>query len=83
MPDIDFALGYQFVDALTLSGACHYAAADTVRAGIALDVAAQDALAAHIDYPRLAQLLLTALSAGISPTEIREFLSSVNLHAED
>lgn len=71
------------IEALTISGACHYAAADTVRAGIALDVAAQDALTAHIDYPRLAQLLLTALSAGISPTEIREFLSSVNLHAED
>ena len=66
-----------FRTALTIAAACYYAAADTIRAGIALDTAAFDANAHRLDYPRLAQMLLTALQAGLSPTKVREVLADV------
>lgn len=64
------------IDTLTLAAGCYYAAADGVRAGIALDVAAAEANAAHLDYPRLAQMLLAALQAGLPPAEIRAALAA-------
>jgi hypothetical protein len=74
--------GAAHLQALTIAAACYYAAGDGVRAGIALDVAANDANAAHIEYPKLAQLLLAALQACISPTKLREVLSSIVAHDE-
>ncbi|MBZ4566857.1 DUF4192 domain-containing protein, partial [Mycobacterium avium subsp. hominissuis] len=65
------------IDTLTLAAGCYYAAGDGVRAGIALDVAASEANAAHLDYPRLAQMLLAALQAGLPPAEIRAALAGV------
>ncbi|ORW10601.1 DUF4192 domain-containing protein [Mycobacterium kyorinense] len=64
------------IDTLTLAAGCYYAAADGVRAGIALDVAATEANAAHLDYPQLAQMLLSALQAGLPPAQIRAALAA-------
>ncbi|PBA38814.1 hypothetical protein CKJ63_25465 [Mycobacterium avium] len=67
------------LEILTMAAACYYAASDTIRAGIALDTAALDANAQRLDYPRLAELLLTALQAGFSPTQVREVLSRITI----
>ncbi|SBS77472.1 conserved hypothetical protein [uncultured Mycobacterium sp.] len=75
--------GVARLEALTLAAACYYAGADAVRAGIALDVAAHDANDHRLDYPRLANLLHTALSAGISPTEIRHVLNSIGTRRDN
>lgn len=68
------------LDTLTLAAGCYYVANDAVRAGIALDVAAAEANALHLPYPRLAQLLLTALQAGVPPTQIRATLAAIGHH---
>lgn len=65
------------LETLTLAAACYYAASDAVRVGIALDTAALDANANHLDYPNLARLLLTALQAGMPPAEVREILAAI------
>lgn len=65
------------VQALTVAATFHYINSDAVRAGIALDVADTDALAAGIEYPHLARLLLHALQAGLSPARLREALHSL------
>lgn len=75
--------GLPRIEALTLAAACYYAASDAVRAGIALDVAAHDANDHRLDYPRLAQLLHTALSAGISPDQIRHVLNSIGTRRDN
>lgn len=65
------------LEALTVAAACHYMAADAVRAGIALDVAATEANAGHRDYPMLANLLLSALQGGATPIAIRQIISGL------
>jgi hypothetical protein len=65
------------MDSLTVAAACYYAASDTIRAGIALDTSADEATAHHLDNPRLAQMLHTALQAGISPTQIRAVIATL------
>jgi hypothetical protein len=62
---------------MALAAACYYVDGDGVRAGIALDIAASEANAARLDYPTLAQLLLTALQMGVPPAEIRSTLAAI------
>jgi hypothetical protein len=59
------------IQALTIAAAQYYISSDAVRAGIALEIADEDATAAEVAYPTLAVLLSTALQAGLSPREIR------------
>lgn len=61
-------------EALTVAAACLCIAADTVRAGIALDAAFDEAEATHTPTPKLADLLSSALRSAIPPTEIRDSL---------
>jgi len=65
------------LDTLTLAAGSYYVAADAVRAGIALDVAADEANAQHLQYPRLAQMLLSALQSGMPPAKIRAALAAI------
>lgn len=64
------------LDMLTIAAGAYYAAYDTVRAGIALDIAAAEATAQQLDYPRLATMLLSALNAGMSPDKVRVALGA-------
>jgi hypothetical protein len=75
--------GLARIETLTLAAACYYAGSDSVRAGIALDIAAHDANDHQLDYPRLANLLHTALSAGISPQQIRQVLNSIGTRRDN
>jgi hypothetical protein len=59
------------IQALTIAAADYYMSSDAIRAGIALEIAQQDAAAADLAYPSLAVLLSTALQAGLSPAHIR------------
>lgn len=65
------------LDTLTVAACCYYVAGDSVRTGIALDVAAGEADALHLTYPGLAQMLLTALQTGVPPAEIRQTLAAI------
>ena len=59
------------LDMLTIAAGAYYAAYDTVRAGIALDIAADEAAAQRLDFPRLASMLLAALNIGMPPEKVR------------
>lgn len=61
-------------EALTVAAACLCLAGDTVRAGIALDAAFDEAHTSHTPEPRLAGLLSAALRAGLSPEKISQAL---------
>lgn len=61
-------------EALTVAAACLCLAGDTVRAGIALDAAFDEAHTSHAPEPRLAGLLSAALRAGPSPEKISQAL---------
>jgi hypothetical protein len=63
--------GHARLQALTIAAANYYMASDGLRAGIALDVADEDATAAALAYPTLAALLRDALHAGMPPHDIR------------
>ena len=59
------------LDMLTIAAGAYYAAYDTIRAGIALDIAADEAAAQRLDFPRLASMLLSALNIGMPPENVR------------
>lgn len=61
-------------EALTVAAACLCLTGDTVRAGIALDAAFDEAHTSHTAEPRLAGLLSAALRAGLSPEKITQAL---------
>ncbi|KQH76621.1 hypothetical protein AO501_10550 [Mycobacterium gordonae] len=61
-------------EALTVAAACLCLNGDTVRAGIALDAAFDEAHTSHTPEPRLAGLLSAALRAGLSPEKISQAL---------
>lgn len=65
----------QRAEALTVAAACYALTTDTVRAGIALDIAIDEADNANTEPPQLATLLLDALQSGITPDEIRAALT--------
>jgi hypothetical protein len=58
------------LEALTNAAALFYIAHETVRAGVALEITEKLAASLDVAFPGLAQLLDTALSAGIPPTDI-------------
>lgn len=58
-------------EALTIAAIAHCMHGDTIRAGIAVDIALDEADAAHTPAPRLAVLLCAALRAGLPPDQIR------------
>lgn len=64
------------LDMLTIAAGAYYAAYDTVRAGIALDIAADEAAAQRLDFPRLASMLLSALNIGMPPEKVRNALGA-------
>ncbi|WP_262491174.1 DUF4192 domain-containing protein, partial [Mycobacterium simiae] len=66
--------GRHRTEALTVAAACLVLARETVRAGIALDAALDEAEATHTPTPRLAVMLSTALRAGIPPSTLRHTL---------
>jgi len=61
---------------LTIAAGAYYAAYDTVRAGIALDIAADEAAAQQLEFPRLASMLLSALNIGMPPEKVRVALGA-------
>lgn len=61
-------------EALTVAAACLCLTGDTVRAGIALDAAFDEAHTSHTAEPPLAGLLSAALRAGLSPEKISQAL---------
>jgi hypothetical protein len=65
------------VQALTIAAANYYMSSDAVRAGIALEIADNEAAAAEIVYPNLAVLLATALQAGMPPSDIRGVMHGI------
>lgn len=65
------------LEALTIAAICYYLASDTIRTGIALDIAADEANAAHLDYPRLAVLVNATLQAGVAPTKVHDLLAAI------
>jgi hypothetical protein len=62
--------GQPRAEALTIAAACYCRLNDSVRAGIAARVALDEAHATQTPPPRLALMLLTALSSGIPPQQI-------------
>lgn len=66
--------GQPRAEALTVAAACLVLARDTVRAGIAIDAAVDEAEASHTPTPQLALMLSAALRAGIEPTVLRQTL---------
>lgn len=62
--------GQPRAEALTIAAACYCLVDDSVRAGIAARVALDEAQATQTPPPRLALMLLTALSSGIPPQQI-------------
>jgi hypothetical protein len=67
---------------LTIAAGAYYAAYDTVRAGIALDIAADEAAAQKLEFPRLASMLLSALSIGMPPEKVRVALGAAGRHRD-
>ncbi|WAJ47983.1 DUF4192 family protein (plasmid) [Mycobacterium sp. Aquia_216] len=66
--------GQPRAEALTIAATAYCLLGDTVRAGIAVDTALEEAQAAHAPAPRLAVLLLAALRAGLPPDEIQRVI---------
>lgn len=66
--------GAHRAEALTVAAACLCLTGDTVRAGVALDAAFQEAHTNHTPEPQLAGLLCAAIRAGIAPEKIRQAL---------
>lgn len=66
--------GQPRAEALTVAAACLCLAGDTVRAGIALAAALEEADTTHTPQPGLAVLLTAVLQAGIEPARIRAAL---------
>lgn len=66
--------GQPRAEALTVAAACLVLARDTVRAGIAIDAAVDEAEASHTPTPKLALMLSAALRAGIEPTVLCQTL---------
>lgn len=62
--------GQPRAEALTIAAACYCFLGDSVCAGIAADAALQEAQTTQTPPPRLALMLLTALSSGIPPQQI-------------
>lgn len=66
--------GQPRAEALTIAAVAYCLLGDTVRAGIAIDTALDEAQAAHAPAPRLAMLLLAALRAGLAPEHIQRVI---------
>ena len=66
--------GQPRAEALTIAAAAYCLLGDTIRAGIAIDTALDEAAADLAPAPRLAMLLLAALRAGLPPQQIRRVL---------
>lgn len=66
--------GQHRAEALTLAAACLCLDSDTVRAGIAIEAALEEADTTSTPRPKLARLLETALRAGLNPATIRDTL---------
>lgn len=63
--------GQPRAEALTIAAVVYCLLGDTIRAGIAIDTALDEAQVAHTPAPRLAMLLLAALRAGLPPEQIQ------------
>ncbi|OBJ86078.1 DUF4192 domain-containing protein [Mycobacterium asiaticum] len=61
-------------EALAVAAGCCLLALETVRAGVALDAAVEEAQRTHTPVPRLAGLLSAALTSGLDPQTIRDTL---------
>ena len=61
---------------LTMAAVAYYCAEDTVRAGLALGHAATATRDDHSALPRLAEIIYTALEAGLPPSRIRSVIPS-------
>jgi hypothetical protein len=66
--------GQARAEVLTVAAFNYYIARDAVRAGIAIDHAANAAAAANLPLPNLADLLSAALRAGLEPKKLREII---------
>ena len=65
-------------EALTIAAVCYCLINDTVRAGIAADIAITEATDAGDEPPTLAAMLLAALESGIEPALIRRVLTDTH-----
>jgi hypothetical protein len=68
--------GQPRLELLAIAASAYYAGYDAVRAGIALDIAADEAAAHKLTYPRLAALLRASLDGGISPEKVAAALAA-------
>lgn len=66
--------GQARLEAVTIAAAYAYMSGDSVRAGIAVDIATTEAEQAGLEEPMLAVLLNTALRRGVEPKKIREII---------
>ena len=66
--------GQARLEAVTIAAAYAYMTGDSVRAGIAVDIATTEAQQAGLEQPMLAFLLNTALRRGVEPKKIREII---------
>lgn len=62
-------------EALTVAAVCYCLLGDAVRAGIATDIALEEAQASDTAPPRLAVLLFSALQSGMPPQQIRRVIA--------
>jgi len=61
-----------------LASITHYAAGDAIRAGIALETARDTAIETGCRFSQLAQLIHSAVRAGIPPQRIRDVIAHVD-----
>ena len=66
--------GQARLEAVAIAAAYAYMTGDSVRAGIAVDIASTEAQEVGLEEPMLALLLNTALRQGVEPTKIREII---------